>query len=69
MPQQVYTLTSDNGANMLKAVCLLEKETLQISADELNNDITDNSFEDNTALDNTVEMLNSDDVSDTDEIR
>lgn len=43
-PSQIYTVTSDNGANMLNAINLLEKDSLPISDDlngEINNDITE----------------------------
>ncbi|VVC26673.1 Hypothetical protein CINCED_3A017730, partial [Cinara cedri] len=66
-PQQINTITSDNGANMLKVLSLFEKETLQIP-DELNNKIIDDISENDTALDNTVEILNSNNNSDIDEM-
>jgi len=35
---QVYTITSDNGANMLKAVNLIEKEILELQQHDLDNE-------------------------------
>lgn len=32
-PYQLYTVTSDNGANMISAICLLEEETSLVSSD------------------------------------
>ncbi|KAF0722198.1 zinc finger BED domain-containing protein RICESLEEPER 1-like isoform X1 [Aphis craccivora] len=61
-PQHLYTITSDNGANMLKAVSLIEKETLQIPADE----IDDNIIENDTGPENRLET--SSDESDIDDI-
>lgn len=43
-PSQIYTVISDNGANMLNAINLLEKDTLLISDDlneEIENDIVE----------------------------
>jgi len=36
-PDQVYTITSDNGANMLKAVNLIEKEILELQQQDSEN--------------------------------
>ncbi|KAE9521652.1 hypothetical protein AGLY_017948 [Aphis glycines] len=65
-PQQIYTITSDNGANMLKAVSLIEKDTLQIPADELDDEIDDNIIENVTGPENRLET--SSDDSDIDDI-
>jgi len=35
---QVYTITFDNGANMLKAVNLIEKEILELQQHDLDNE-------------------------------
>ncbi|XP_008180380.1 uncharacterized protein LOC100574559 [Acyrthosiphon pisum] len=37
-PDQVYTITSDNGANMLKALNLIEKEILELQSQDLNDE-------------------------------
>lgn len=36
-PDQVYTITSDNGANMLEAVNLIEKEILELQQQDSEN--------------------------------
>lgn len=42
-PNQLYTITSENGANMLKSINLIENEIsvteIQESESEINNDI------------------------------
>lgn len=42
-PNQLYTITSDNGANMLKSINLIEKEIsdAEIPESEINNDVTE----------------------------
>jgi len=52
---------------MLKAVSLIEKETLQIPVDELDDEINDNIIENETGLENRIET--SSDESDIDDIR
>lgn len=52
---------------MLKAVSLIEKETLQIPADELDDEIDDNIIENETGPENRLET--SSDESDIDDIR
>lgn len=55
-PKQLYTITSDNGANMIKAVDLVEKEAfiepenepesmLSISKEKTNSDQADDTFD------------------------
>ena len=48
-PDQVYTITSDNGANMLKAINLIEKEILELQSQDLNDE-----------SDNVVNVVESD---------
>lgn len=45
--KQLYTITSDNGANMLKAINLVEEEISAAVAatTELNNELKDNNIE------------------------
>lgn len=46
--KQLYTITSDNGANMLKAINLVEEEISATVAatTELNNELNNDSIED-----------------------
>lgn len=53
---------------MLKAVSLLEKETLQITVDKISDEIDDSIIEDETAHENRIETSSSDE-SDIDDIR
>jgi len=53
---------------MLKAVSLLENETLQIPVDEIDDEINDSIIEDETAHENRIEISSSDE-SDIDDIR
>ncbi|XP_060843783.1 uncharacterized protein LOC132923826, partial [Rhopalosiphum padi] len=56
-PDQIYTLTSDNGANMLKAVSLIEKDISELQ--ELDNELAETCIENNFDLDEDriIELL------------
>jgi len=54
-PYQVYTITSDNGANMLKAINLIEKEILELQPQDLDDEsenVVESDSSDNDSTDN-----------------
>ncbi|KAF0702319.1 Zinc finger BED domain-containing protein 4, partial [Aphis craccivora] len=66
-PDQVYTITSDNGANMLKAVNLIEKEILELQQQDSENivnivelDSSDNDSINSSEIDYTNSVVNLD---------